>query len=109
MNTISISLGFNALTESQVEETLLISGHDILINHITYPKTGYGHWKLKLNITLDGQSITLKKTTTDSVMIDAMSHENDEVSNEAYASAILYVLSKCANELYDLTHLEIED
>ena len=102
MNTVTISSGFAGLTEEQVNGALPFTGRQVSIDHIAYPKTGYGHWMLKLNIVVDGEAITLKKTTTDSVMIDNMTSDEDEVSDMAYADAILFVLRRCEDELADI-------
>lgn len=101
MNTVSISAGYKGLSEEQVNEVLPFTGRTVSIDHIQYPKTGYGHWQLVLDITVDGESIKLKKTTTDSVMIDNMSDDEDEVSDAAYADAILFVLRRCEDEIAD--------
>ena len=102
MNTVTISSGFAGLTEEQVNDALPFTGRVVSIDHITYPKTGYGHWMLKLDIVVDGEAITLKKTTTDSVMIDNMTSDEDEVSDMAYADAVLFVLRRCEDELADI-------
>lgn len=69
-NTINTPGYLNELNLQSIDEALPFEGKEVWIWSIENRMTGYGHWRLSLEIEINGDRHTLATTTTDSLMID---------------------------------------
>lgn len=65
MNTINTSNQYSDLNLVAVDRHLPFDGKIVWLWDIRHTKTGYGHWKLSLDIEVDGERTILTKTTTE--------------------------------------------
>lgn len=89
------------ITNKEINDNVNFEGSDLRIYSLNTKKVGYGHFQLSLQVELDDEPMIFSEVTTDTLMIDNMTEDDDKVSDEAIKTAVLWVLNR--------TELEAEE
>ena len=106
-NQITFNRNYTSLTEEMVDEALgLVEGIEIYISGVSSRKTGYGHWEIGVDVYINnGERITLKMVTTDSVSIDNWNNEDSiegPLGEDVQAGFIVSTISENESRILDL-------
>lgn len=110
-NKINLASGIT-IDESTVDALLPFSGATVWVWYISKQQTGYGHWRLTLEIEVNGSKHNLTHITTDSQMIDDWNSDDDDRRESGINEAIEYTLRNNEDELQGLDKVtpdEVED
>ncbi len=66
---------------------------EIYFRDIRFSFTGYGHWRVTIEIDIDGRECEWSTVTTDSMAIDDANDDDDDRRREGYLSLFNVVIS----------------
>lgn len=76
------------LDYNHIDGLLPFENSSVWIWHVTFKKTGYGHWQLIIDMDIDHKKIILSAITTDSHMIDYWSGIDENCTSKLPADYV---------------------
>lgn len=90
-NTIKMNNYSELISDANLSELLDINdifnqldGMEVSVTlwHMAISKTGYGHWRVSVELELNYQKLAVSHTTTDSMSIDNYNSDEDEIDGD---------------------------
>lgn len=101
------------LSDEQVQDALSFcsdsSNNTISFWHMDTRFSGYGHWRVTVDLIINDEHHTFSHTTTDSMAIDDMNDDDTERSNNGYESLFSECVSAKRDEIYEACFPEVEE
>lgn len=89
------------IKEEELDSLLPFEGKKVWLWNVSKTETGYGHWKIAVELEIDGEKIELTHTTTNSRLIDAWKDDAGEVNQSTITTVIDMTLSANDNKMVE--------
>ncbi len=96
---------FNDITNVDYPNIPVDLDISISVKSLSTMPSGYGHWKVTVDLDINGEHLELTRITTDSTAIDA---KNDYDNNERQSEGYYSLLSECITKNEDAIFQFIE-